>query len=383
MYVRQGAEMVFPDFYYLCTRSGALIGSTMEYNGLSYIYGLSTMFFGMMAAYFWYRGERLHKLVALLTGTIALECVKDFVMVCMGLFSAPDYREAMTAVDMVAVPMYAFVLTELVRPGRLTLRSMVWQEVPFVALLALYIITGSVWIFYVELAWAAVYGTAVLVWTAVNIPRYNRHLKEAYSYTENVNLGWLRVILYTFYVILGLWILDCVVIHLDMEFMYLLSNLSLWMVIFYFLFRHESVIDELSDWTPDAPEDDAPVDNFLALRIEELFAEGQVFLNPNLKLSDVARAVGSNRTYVSNYFNRRRGTTFYDYVNGFRIEYSTRLLTGTDHPIKTIAQLSGFNSDTSFIRTFSRIKGCTPAVFRERAAASPGGDNHGLVRRVD
>lgn len=324
------------------------------------------MFFGMMAVFFWCRGERLHKLVALLTGTIALECVKDFVIVSLGLFSDSNCWEMMTAVDMVAVPMYAFVLMELVRPGSLTKRVMAWHEAPFVVLSALYAVTRIQWIFYLEVAWAAIYGTGYLIWTAVNIPRYNRHLKEVYSYTENVNLGWLRVILYTFYVILGLWILDCVVIHLDMEIVYLLSNLMLWMIISYFLFRHESVIDELADCAPEPSGEDMPAGNSLARSIEELFAVKQVFLNPNLKLSDVARAVGSNRTYVSNYFNRQQGSTFYDYVNGWRVEYSLRLLLDTDHSIKAVARMSGFNSDTSFIRTFSKIKGCTPAIFRER-----------------
>lgn len=119
----------------------------MEYYGISYILGLSTMFFGMMAVFFWRRGERLHKLVALLTGTIALECVKDFIAVAMGLFIQPYYWNTMTAVDMVAVPMYAFVLTELVRPGYLTVRAMIWSGLPFVVLPVMYLIAGSLWIF--------------------------------------------------------------------------------------------------------------------------------------------------------------------------------------------------------------------------------------------
>ena len=91
----------------------------MGYLDLSYIFGLSTMFFGMMTWFFWRRGELLYRLVALLTGTIALEYIKDFIVVKMGLYSDPLIWDAMTAVDMVAVPMYAFVLKELVRPGHL------------------------------------------------------------------------------------------------------------------------------------------------------------------------------------------------------------------------------------------------------------------------
>lgn len=339
----------------------------MEYYGISYILGLSTMFFGMMAVFFWRRGERLHKLVALLTGTIALECVKDFIAVAMGLFIQPYYWNTMTAVDMVAVPMYAFVLTELVRPGYLTVRAMIWSELPFVVLPVMYLIAGSLWIFYVLVGWAAVYGTAYLIWTSVNIPHYNRHLKERFSYTENVNLNWLRIILYTFYVILGLWILDCVLIHADMECLYMVCNLVLWTVISFFLFRHESVIGELSDTVllPNENLTDPCCDDSLSSRIETLFNKDRIYLNSSLKLSDVARAAGSNRTYVSNYFNRDAASSFYDYVNTYRINHACSLLAGAGMSVQEVAHKSGFSSASAFSRVFLKHKGCTPTVFRE------------------
>lgn len=273
----------------------------MDYVDLSYMFGLSTMFFGMMAVFFWRKGERLHLLVALLMLTIAVEYIKDFVMLESGLFSRPFYWDVMTAVDMVAVPMYAFVLTELVTPGRLTRASIIRQEIPIVVLPAAYIITHWQWLFWALVGWSAVYGTFYLVWTAVNIPRYNRHLKERFSYTENVNLNWLRTILYTFYIILGLWIVDCLFIHVDIEIIYMSCNLVLWIVIAFFLFRHQSVIGELIDTAaPASPATaDFKDDKSLSARIEALFVNEKVYLNPNLKLSDLAQAVGSNRTYVT------------------------------------------------------------------------------------
>ena len=335
----------------------------MEYTGISFIFGLSVMFFGMMTWFFWRRGELLHRLVALLTGTIAVECVKDFVIVRLGLYDNPRVWDIMTAIDMVAVPMYAFVLAELVRPGSLSRRRMILQEVPFVILPILYIAFDRSWIFYVEVGYAAVYGTAMLIWTTVNIPRYNRHLKELYSYTENINLGWLRVILYTFYVILAVWIFDCLFIHIDMECVYLASNLILWMVISYFLYRHESVMSELAGWKPELTPSEID-DNQLASKIEELFSVQKIYLNPDLKLSDIATAVGSNRTYVSNYFNRDASTNFYEFVNSRRVAHACHLLSETDLPVRDIAINSGFGSPAAFSRVFSKHKGCTPTAFR-------------------
>jgi hypothetical protein len=59
----------------------------------------------------------------------------------------------------------------------------------------------------------------------------------------------------------------------------------------------------------------------LAMKIEHFFNAEKAFLNPRLRLSDVAQAVASNRSYVSNYFNKELGVTFFDYVNNLRIEY--------------------------------------------------------------
>lgn len=339
----------------------------MEYNDISYIYGLSTMFFGMISAIAWLRGGKLYRLVALLTGTVALECIKDFVLIGHGIYAESEYWGFVTAVDMVTVPLYAFVLTELVCPGMLSVRSMIIQETPFILLPLLYLITEEPWLFYTDVVWAGVYGTWYLIWTAIRIPKYNAALKQRYSYTENVNLNWLRVILYSFYVILGIWIADCVVFHIDIESIYLCSNIVVWMFIAYFLFRHESVMDELADWTlAEAPESQDTADT-LPARIEELFAVKEIFLSPDLKLSDVANEVGSNRTYVSNYFNRDAASSFYDYVNSYRVEYACALLADSDLPVKEVAMQSGFSSPSIFSRVFARYKGCTPSAYRQQA----------------
>ena len=88
------------------------------------------MFFGMMAWTFARKGGRLSLLVALLMATICLESVKDLFFIDSGAFGIDFLWTVMTAVDMVAVPMYGFILMELVRPGELTLRRALFQEAP-------------------------------------------------------------------------------------------------------------------------------------------------------------------------------------------------------------------------------------------------------------
>ena len=101
-------------------------------------------------------------------------------------------------------------------------------------------------------------------------------------------------------------------------------------------------------------------------RIIELFDRDGIWLNPNLKLSDVARAAGTNRTYVSAYFNAESGSNFYDFVNRYRITHACRLLSSSSDSLKLIAEQSGFNSQQSFIRVFRKVKRMTPSEYRGR-----------------
>lgn len=332
-------------------------------NGIYFIYGLCVMFYAMMAWVFWRKGaDRLSRLVAMLMALIGAQCVKDVWFLADSSYGSEEMWTVMTAIDMVAVPLYAFILMELCRPGMLTAAIVVWHTLPVVALPALYIATGARAFYLAEVAWVAVYGVAVFAWTVVAIRRYNTLLREQFSYEENINLGWLRVILYFFFAILGLWILDCVQIDVSMESLYMLSSLVMWAFLAYFIYRHESVIGELKAAPCErvAPEEESA----MASRIAALFEVERVYLNPNLKLADIAAMVGSNRTYVSRFFNSGPRTSFFDYVNSHRVGHAQRLLAASDEKLEAIAEQSGFNSRQSFHRVFSKLTGVTPEKYR-------------------
>lgn len=337
---------------------------SIEINVLYFIYGLCVMFYFIMAWIFVRKnGELLSRLVAALMVVIGLGCIKDMFFLVSGLSSVSFSWSLMTSTDMVAVPLYAFILIELCRPGSLTWRRMLLHEIPFVVLPLLLAVTRNEVFYDIDVAYAAVYGFGYAIWTVVAIPRYHRHLRECFSYEENISLNWLRYILASFFIILSVWIVDCLVVNVGVETVYMTGSLAIWMFICYFIYRHESVIGELSvPRTVPVSTDESMSD--LERRIRRFFEDERAFLNPHLKVSDVARAVGTNRTYVSNYFNRQANSTFYDYVNSMRVEYARQLLaTGTDS-VKCIAEQSGFNSPQAFIRVFTRIEGVTPTKYR-------------------
>lgn len=152
------------------------------------------------------------------------------------------------------------------------------------------------------------------------------------------------------------------------EALYMSISLVVWIFINYYIYKHESVLDELSDnqYTDvqDAITSDRK-DSYIRKHITDLFENEKIYLNPNLKVSDIAAAIGTNRTYISAYFNKETQCTFYDYVNRFRIEYACKQLDCTDDKIVQIAEISGFNSAQAFIRVFTKIKGISPSKYRK------------------
>lgn len=109
-------------------------------------------------------------------------------------------------------------------------------------------------------------------------------------------------------------------------------------------------------------------ENFRKL-FEKLMVEDHYFLKHDLKIGDVVKILGSNRTYVSSYINTTYNCSFSDYMNRLRVEYAERLLASAPHNTKLsqIAEESGFASEASFYRNFKKFAGMTPSDWQRHA----------------
>lgn len=334
----------------------------------SFIYGLCVMFYSMMTWLFWRKGnETLSRLIMWLMLVQDVECLKDMAFwIYNG--NVECVWHLVTAMDMIIIPVYVMVLMELVKPGWFSMKKLLARELPFVVLPALFWFSGShVW-FDLLVAWGALYGTLTLGLTFFFISQYHKQLKRRFSYQDNINLNWLRGILVTFWGILVVWTVCSWKYDALADNFYMASSLVLWMFVSYFVYRHENVIDELE--VPDVVEEEkgrtSMLDNMQQIgeTVERLFAEERVYLNPKLKLSDVAQLVGTNRTYLSRFFNQDNGQTFYDYVNGYRVKHAEELLVSTDEHLPAISKMSGFNSVSTFRRVFAVYHHCSPIEYR-------------------
>ena len=102
-------------------------------------------------------------------------------------------------------------------------------------------------------------------------------------------------------------------------------------------------------------------------KIRKLMSEEKLYLYPNLKVSDLARLLNSNRNYIYNAINVEMGISFSDYINSQRVDYASQLLKAhPELPINDVMFKSGFTSTSAFYRNFKKFKGITPTARRTR-----------------
>lgn len=114
-----------------------------------FIYGLCAMFYFMMSWLFFHKDkELLSRLVAVLMLVIGVQCLKNLYFI-KPINDPNEIRWMMTiASDVVAIPLYAFILIKLCSPTSLTRRTIIVHELLFIAPFVLFILTKNVLFYY-------------------------------------------------------------------------------------------------------------------------------------------------------------------------------------------------------------------------------------------
>tara|TARA_R110002049_G_C9168976_1_gene561695 strand:- start:1483 stop:2709 length:1227 start_codon:yes stop_codon:yes gene_type:complete len=106
----------------------------------------------------------------------------------------------------------------------------------------------------------------------------------------------------------------------------------------------------------------------LARKINSAMENDHLYRNPNLSLWDLSKHIGVTSNYLSQTLNETIGSTFFDYVNRWRIEEAASRVQDSKDTILTIAYDVGFNSKSSFYSAFKKHLGVTPSALRHSAA---------------
>jgi AraC-like DNA-binding protein len=108
----------------------------------------------------------------------------------------------------------------------------------------------------------------------------------------------------------------------------------------------------------------------LFLDINALVESLKLYKNPTLTLSELAKQLNTNETYISQAVNQYSSKNFNAFINQFRIEEAQKLMIQSkgDIILDHLIEDCGFNSKSTFYRLFKQQTGLTPRQFMYNAS---------------
>lgn len=259
-----------------------------------------------------------------------------------------------------------------------------------------------------------IYGPIMMIRSAVRISQlvlyfflarralnaYQRSIEHLYSETSRINLAWVQ------WLINGYLILVCVLIIifvLIMNFpehfgLFLLMNTAIVSPYIYIItykgltqptvwqlhpeLAKEKVQEELHEAeeiveissgsiTPKSAKSAISKEKIdeVVNRTVRLMEQEKLYQETELNLQQLADKLESPSYLVSQALNEGMKKSFYDLVNGYRVEEAKRLLLdpkNQNYKILSVGFEAGFNSKTTFNTVFKKFTGCSPTDYRER-----------------
>lgn len=237
-----------------------------------------------------------------------------------------------------------------------------------------------------------VFTTIYFIYGYLEVKNVNQLLKQGYSKIDFNNLYWLNTFTYGALASLAFVLLLHLfenLIPFDLKYL-----MFIWMsgLLYYIGFvnlkqpqvhLHETIYGHTSTRT-DAELQEKSDESYtksglskeilseLTVNLESIMEKEKPFLNPDLKLIDLANILNISTHNLSQVLNQNLKMNFYDFVNKYRVEeFKCRI---TEDKSKTFSILahaydSGFSSKTAFYTVFKKNTGITPTEFREKLAA--------------
>jgi AraC-like DNA-binding protein len=273
-------------------------------------------------------------------------------------------------VQMLAVPTFYLYVNALTNPEFRFRRTHLVHFIPFAIGLTL---SGHAQ--YIQVIVKVLVVVPYLIQAHLQVRAFELRSKGLVSDFTHLKLKWLHTLLSVVYFTVGVDALD-VITGPDIPLWYLVPSVALisLMTLALFSLRVSPVFAREAQSQPPPSEQkkdssrlpDEQLERQRERLIEELEKQ-ELYLNPELRLSDLAAALDIRPYRVSEILNRGLQTTFYDLVNRYRISKAKELLVAPDSAhfnLLGIAMESGFKSKSVFNDACKKTTGMTPSQFR-------------------
>lgn len=314
------------------------------------------------------KGNRLKTLVGIILVVNSLFLLKDLLYYVIPVFEDEPVYNLMLTMDNWVVVLDAMYALELVRPGYINMRRFCLNISMFLIFTVLYACTGSEAVFMSFLLFTIGYAAFLLGIIHLNMRKYGKVLKELHSDLTYVSVNWVWTSVVLLLVLLGLWLIVYMNGTDSLDFLYYLSMTAVWTVISFRTERQQvpdkSERESVAIAVAGNSETDM-VSYHFAGKLEELDKNGYFSRHPQITLTELSAELNTNRTTLSNYINRVKKMSFYDYINESRLRKAEELVVDGKLTQEEIAVRSGFNSISTFRRAFNKKFGVSPNNYRK------------------
>ena len=213
-----------------------------------------------------------------------------------------------------------------------------------------------------------------LVKSFVLLKKFRQDEKEVFSF-EQTPVTYIKFFLFSFSACLGAWLISYLNSVFLADFFQYINYESIWVaipvfiyVIGYFSLKQPELF-RVSDEQKIVQKKEriSEIESaVLKERLDSLMTNERVFMENDLTLSDVAKQLKTSTNNISWVLNTVYDTTFYDFINGYRVKEFIQKVENKEHLKHTILALSiesGFNSKSTFNKAFKILMKDTPSNF--------------------
>lgn len=333
-----------------------------------FLSGIATAYFALSAYMLFSRksASRLQIVVGFIFVLWALLNLKDFLFTLFfeGNETKGNYIVLLDGLSLIG---YTSLLYELISPRWTTWRKVLMMLVAYVPFFIGYALRQNEAIISWYIGCLGLAGIIIFIHWYWQARQYVRFIRNNYSNIDEIDISWLRIVMLLFVVCQLVWVAISFIRLPMADSLYYIVSIGLWQYTLIHIIHQVPISVESQEMEPVMQVGGGKSYAFeqtLPLLIEQ----EELYLNPHLSIKELATRVGTNRTYLSDYFVNGLQTTFYDYINELRIEKKCLLLMREhpDYTIDRIASESGFQSISTFRRSFQKLKGMSPGTYKKK-----------------
>ena len=219
-------------------------------------------------------------------------------------------------------------------------------------------------------------GPIYVLWSMILLRKHYVHIKEEFSYTEKINLKWLRNLIGGMALI---WTLVLVGDFLDEKTASMLIFTSVTIFVFiigYYgtrqgvIFTDQKILSAPNEEQIKKKYEKSPLDvnqsKSMFDQLLKFMKESKPYLESKITLRQLAEQIDTTPNYLSQVINENLNQNFYDFVNKYRVDEFKQKLEGDTAMNYTLfghARDCGFSSKSSFHEVFKKHTGQTPSKY--------------------